>query len=84
MRVAALAVFLCLAAPAIAQPVLEERLILTAAREPSIPEFTTTAPASPVFQTKITRSSIRDHLRDYRVRVRQDGLALQKRFAIGR
>jgi hypothetical protein len=69
---------------AIAQPLLEERLILVGAREPATPEFAAAPPAAPGFQTKITRASIRDHLRDYRVRVRQDGLAVYKRFAFGR
>ena len=87
MRAALLAIaFLC-AAPAVAQPLLEERLLLGNPRylePPAGPEFTPAPVAAPGFQTRIVRASIRDHLRDYRVRVLPDGLAVQKRFTIGR
>ena len=64
---------------AMAQPALDERLV----RQQEAPEFQS-APAPTGFQTRITRSSIRDHLRDYRVRPLQDGVLVQRRFTIGK
>jgi hypothetical protein len=78
MRAAAL---LLLALPAVAQAELDLRV----PREAQPPLEIAAAPAhTPVFQTKISRPSIRDHLREYRVRVRNDGIAVHKRFTIGR
>jgi hypothetical protein len=68
---------------AMAQPVLEERLVLTPVRLFERPAFQSSPPPSG-FQTRITRSSIRDHLRDYRVRPLQDGVVVQRRFTIGK
>ena len=79
---AALTAFLFSAGSAAAQPVLEERLLFRA-DVPAQPQFSPAPPPSG-FQTRIVRASIRDHLRDYRVRVLQDGFAVQKRFTIGR
>ena len=71
--------------PTLAQPMLEESVVLNPPRYFEAPAaFTAAAPAANGFQTRITRASLRDHLRDYRVRVLQDGFAVQKRFTIGR
>jgi hypothetical protein len=78
VRIAAL---LLLAIPAVAQAELDLRV--PRETEPAA-ELAVTAPAQPVFRTKISRPSIRDHLREYRVRVRNDGIAVHKRFAVGR
>ena len=71
MCAADLAVLLLCPAAVMAQPVLEG-------------DVTSVPPAPMSFQTRIVRASLRDHLRDYRVRVLQDGLAVQKRFTFGR
>jgi hypothetical protein len=74
MCAAELAVLFLCPAVVTAQPVFVE----TAA------QFGAAPPAAIGFQTRIVRASLRDHLRDYRVRVLQDGLAVQKRFTFGR
>ena len=86
MRCALLAALSVVAGPACAQPTLEEWFVLQPPRhvDSAAPEFSASAPRPTGFQTRIMRASIRDHLRDYRVRVLQDGFAVQRRFTVGR